>query len=116
MQQSSDVPVDMAELLERIEGDLELLDDMVEIFASVIDRIGASVNDALNRGDGPAIATAAHELKGMLANLSAHHGTELSARTEKAALEGDLHTVGLLWIDLVAETGRIQTYLEKKRR
>lgn len=116
MVESSDAPLDMVELLDRIEDDLELLDDMVEIFAREVDRIGASVQDALNRGDASAIAKAAHELKGMLANLSAHHGTDLAARAEKAALEGDLQTVGSLWTDLVAEASRIQTYLEEKRR
>jgi DNA-binding response OmpR family regulator/HPt (histidine-containing phosphotransfer) domain-containing protein len=71
--------------LERLCGDSELLAAAAEIFLGDMPRMLAAIEAA----DGPALASAAHELKGAAANLSATALATAAAELEQAGRSGD---------------------------
>ncbi len=81
--------VDLPELLARVENDLELLAELFAMFREELPVLQAALHDAINIGDLPQTATAAHTLKGMLANMSMKQGASLAASIEAAARSGN---------------------------
>jgi two-component system sensor histidine kinase/response regulator len=79
----TDTLVDFAELSGRVEGDNELLSEMVTIFREEFPRYQEELCKAIDSKDGTRIAEVAHTLKGMLANLSARRAADLAGRIEQ---------------------------------
>ena len=63
--------LDKAELLERVDQDMEFLAETVEIFSEDAPRLLSEIRDAVDRQDSSALASAAHTYKGMAANFCA---------------------------------------------
>ncbi len=63
--------VDRASLLERVEGDRELLAEMVHLFEEDAPKLLQAMREALERGDLAFLERSAHSLKGAAGNLSA---------------------------------------------
>ena len=63
--------IDRVSLLERVEGDQELLTEMIHLFQEDAPNLLAAMRDALQRGDMVALERSAHSLKGAAGNLSA---------------------------------------------
>ena len=63
--------VDMPALMERVEGDMELLAAMREAFCRDCDRLMSEARIALTEGNRPRLAEVLHTLRGMFRNLSA---------------------------------------------
>ena len=78
-------PVDRASLLERVQGDHELLAEMIHLFQEGAPNLLASMRDALQRGDMTVLERSAHSLKGAASNLSANAAAAAAMRLEKAA-------------------------------
>ncbi|HEX5484084.1 MAG TPA: PAS domain S-box protein, partial [Terriglobia bacterium] len=62
---------DRAEALERVEGDEELLDEIVRLFLETYPGTLAQLRDAVERGDADEIQKSAHKLKGGISNFGA---------------------------------------------
>ena len=82
---AADSPVDAAQLMDRIDGDLPLLAELLELF-----RIDCPVSlrisqEAIDRQDADGLLRSAHSLKGALSNLSA---------TRASTLAGELEAIG----------------------
>jgi PAS domain S-box-containing protein len=63
--------IDRVSLLERVEGDQELLTEMIHLFQEDAPNLLTSMRDALQRGDMALLERSAHSLKGAVSNLSA---------------------------------------------
>jgi two-component system sensor histidine kinase/response regulator len=77
--------IDRVALLERVEGDRELLAEMVHLFQEDAPRLLAAMREALARGDMALLERSAHSLKGAAANLSAKSASAAAQRLESDA-------------------------------
>ncbi len=81
--------VDLPELLNRVEGDRELLAELFRLSRDDLPENREALHEAIDGVDLGKVAIAAHKLKGMLANLSATRLASLAAQIERAARAGD---------------------------
>lgn len=75
--------MDLAELLERVENDRELVRNLLLIFKEEFPVHLQALRDAVDSNDGKKVATEAHTLKGMLSNLAASSVAAAAARLEQ---------------------------------
>lgn len=104
MHRVSDEIIDRDELLERVDGDQELLEELFLIFVEEMPIQLKAIEEALNRQSCADLEKSAHRLKGGLGNLSAKEAYNLAAAMEMAASQDDLAKVNYLFADLVRET------------
>jgi two-component system sensor histidine kinase/response regulator len=83
-------PVLDPELLERFGGDLELLHQMVTLFAGSAPQSIAQIRDAVSARDPQALTRAAHYLKGSALNFGRSELTDLSSSLEQMGSAGIL--------------------------
>jgi two-component system sensor histidine kinase/response regulator len=81
---------DQAALLDRVEGDRELLVEMVKVFVEDAPRLLAAMSEALQKGDMIVLERCAHSLKGAAGNLSANFTAAAALHLEKNAKKGDV--------------------------
>ena len=81
--------IDRVLLLERVEGDHELLVEMINLFVEDAPRLLAAMRDALQRNDMPVLERSAHSMKGAAGNLSAQVTTAAALQLETNAKSGD---------------------------
>jgi CheY-like chemotaxis protein len=77
------VMVDRAELLERVDNDIELLKHLVELFLRDTPGLVESMQQAIANHQREELQRAAHTLKGMLGNLSAGPVAQMTERLER---------------------------------
>jgi PAS domain S-box-containing protein len=86
----AEVGVDAAEITERIGGDPELLADISRLFVTHSPEMVAALHAAASAGNGAALASAAHALKGSIGNFTQGRPFELARALEKTAEAGDV--------------------------
>jgi two-component system sensor histidine kinase/response regulator len=92
MAENSQEPVeqiDRVSLLERVEGDQELLADMIRLFQEDAPHLLSTMREALLRDDMAALEMSAHSLKGAVSNLSAMATAAAAMQLEKDAKNKD---------------------------
>ncbi|MBI3670340.1 MAG: PAS domain S-box protein [Acidobacteria bacterium] len=82
--------LDRDALVARVEGDKELLTEMVELFLQDSPRLIAAIREAAARGDAKSLERSAHTLKGSVSNFCAPAATAAAVRLEQMGREGDL--------------------------
>ena len=82
--------VDWAAALERLQGDRELLEELIGVIRQEAPKLLAAVREAVQSGDAPALRLAAHTLKGSLGNFAAARAVEAAKRLEVMGKTGDL--------------------------
>lgn len=103
-----------AELLVRLDHDLELASSLIKIYLEGIEMALAELRQAVACGDAATIALHAHGLKGSSLNSGADHVAATAALLEKMATDGTLENTAALLADLEqqvadyrTETGRL---------
>ena len=81
--------IDRTVALERVEGNHELLADMVGLFVDEYPQLADALQAGLASGDLEQVASAAHQLKGNLATFAAKKGASAAAELEAMARSGD---------------------------
>src|SRR4249920_569587 len=81
---------DLSKALNRVEGDLELLQEMVDLFLEEYPHMLKEIGHAITAGDAAALQHAAHTLKGSVSNFAADKATEASFALEKMGRQHDL--------------------------
>ena len=81
--------IDRVSLLERVEGDQELLTEMIHLFQEDAPNLLAAMRDALQRGDMAVLERSAHSLKGAAGNLSAKATAAAALQLENDARNKD---------------------------
>jgi HPt (histidine-containing phosphotransfer) domain-containing protein len=81
---------DPAALLERVEGDAELLREIVDLFAADSPRLLEELRQASASGDADLLKRAAHTLKGAASNFGAVAVVDIARDLEMMGREGNL--------------------------
>ena len=81
--------LDRASLLERVEGDQELLAEMIQLFLADAPQLLGSMRTALQKGDMILLERSAHSMKGAAGNMSAQVTVNSALRLEQSAKKGD---------------------------
>jgi CheY-like chemotaxis protein/HPt (histidine-containing phosphotransfer) domain-containing protein len=97
----------LAEVLERVQGDWDLLVELVEILKTEAPRLLHDIDTAVAEGDARAIERAAHRLRGSVASFGAVTATEQAHIVENFAREGDLTAAGPAAARLKADVDRL---------
>ena len=74
---------DAAELLERVDGEAELLQRMTELYIRDYGDLLVRIREAIVNADGKEFHDATHTIKGMFGNLSAHRGYAIAQELEE---------------------------------
>jgi PAS domain S-box-containing protein len=86
----AEVGVDAAEITARIGGDADLLADISRLFVTHAPEMLQALHTAAAAGNGAALASAAHALKGSIGNFTQGRPFEVARALEKTAEAGDL--------------------------
>jgi HPt (histidine-containing phosphotransfer) domain-containing protein len=89
---SEEASIDLAEALARLDGDKNLLTELVQIFLGECPGLMARIRTAITEQDPPRLKSAAHALKGSVANFGAHGAVNAAARLETLGLDPTLET------------------------
>lgn len=108
--------MDPVAALKRMGDDVELMEQIIQIFLEDAPGLIHAAREALARGDAPEVRRAAHSLKGMMATLGATSGANGAFHLEQCAVGGDLSGASPLIHECgerVAELTRaLQAYFE----
>ena len=88
----------IAELLERVEGDHEFLRELLSVFRQDSQSNLVKAKAQLVEHDLPGVSRTAHTLKGMLRNLSMERAAGAARQLEAAAQEGK-HAQGVAFLE-----------------
>jgi PAS domain S-box-containing protein len=99
---------DPGELWERIGGDPDTFDKLIDVFCRRTPEHVAKLKAAFAAGDAFVVRSEAHSLKGSAANMSAHNTARLTSQIENAAALGKLESVGPLLLKLDQELSILQ--------
>lgn len=81
--------MDVDSALDRLGGDVELMDQIILIFLEDAPALVHAAREALASGKLSELRRAAHSLKGMMSTLSAREGANAAFRLEQCAASGD---------------------------
>ena len=94
--------------LERVEGDSDLLREMVTVFLESCDAMLDDIRQAATHRDAHGVESAAHALKGCLANLSANEAWQSAALVERLGREK-------VFDGMAGAYGQLESALERLR-
>ena len=100
-------------LLQRVEGDEELLEEMLDIFLEYTPPQLEEIRQAIQTGDAPGLQGRAHSIKGAAASISAEAVQEAAGQLEQAGKNRDLGQAGGLFEALSREFSRLEESLGK---
>ncbi len=103
--------LDRESLLERVEGDFELLTEMIGLFQEDCPRLLAAIREAVSRQDAQMLERAAHTLKGSVSNFAAPAATAAALRLEQIARDAKLAEAADACAALEAEMERLKPVL-----
>jgi two-component system, sensor histidine kinase and response regulator len=101
----------LSKALDRVEGDLELLQEMADLFLEECPHMVEEIDHAITAGDAQALQHAAHTLKGSVSNFAADKATEASFALEKMGRQQDLACAATALATLTQELGRLTPVL-----
>jgi CheY-like chemotaxis protein/HPt (histidine-containing phosphotransfer) domain-containing protein len=106
-----DEVLNTAAVLTRVDGDLELLRNIVELFLDEAPKLLWEIGDAVTRRDREALERAAHTLKGSVGNFHASTVVEAALRLETMGREGNFVGAQEALAALESETARLKPAL-----
>jgi HPt (histidine-containing phosphotransfer) domain-containing protein len=99
-------------MLERLGGDDQLLDEVLNVFLEEAPDMMADLRGAVTGGDPSALERSAHSIKGALLNISADSPADLASRLEELGSAEQLDGTRLLLDDLEAEIDQLTRILQ----
>jgi signal transduction histidine kinase/DNA-binding NarL/FixJ family response regulator len=102
-QQHQEPGLDVQALLQRFEGDAELLGELADLYLVECPRLLEELREALESGQQNRLHKTAHQIKGMVSNFRSGPVTETAARLEKAVAGDDLRRAKVLHAELTAQ-------------
>ncbi len=107
---------DRAAILARLDGDVELLGELVELFLQDCPRLFALMREALAKSDAETFERAAHTLRGAVSTFGAPAAVAGARRLEEMARKGDLAQAAEAVQALEAEIERLKPLLMELRQ
>jgi two-component system sensor histidine kinase/response regulator len=102
--------VNLYEALKVVDGDVELLRHVVEMFLQEYAVQMAALRDALERQDGPGVEGAAYKLKGVLGNVGGLAACDLARQLESMGETGELDDGWAILEALETEVARVVAF------
>ena len=84
------VPMDTASALARVDGDVELLHELVAVFLKDLPKMLTTLREAVMAGDASGIERAAHKFKGSVGSFAAQPAFEAALALEILGRDGSL--------------------------
>jgi HPt (histidine-containing phosphotransfer) domain-containing protein len=109
---SEDV-IDEATLLAGIDGNRRILSEIVRLFLADYPQRLAEIKQAIGRGDGVAVARAAHTLKGSVGNFAAEKAVVAAQSVEDVGKSGNFTTAEQAFLTLESELKLVGARLRK---
>ncbi len=103
---------DREAVIARVDGDTELLKEMVELFLEGSPGLLSDIQDAISQNNRNALERAAHTMKGSVSNFSADGAYEAAFNLEKIGLNGDLSEAEEAYVKLKEEIKNLRPVLK----
>ena len=103
--------IDTEELISRMGGDWDLLEDLIDLFEEENPLILREIKAAIDSADADKLRFSAHTLKGMLGNFSANRARELAFQLEKMGEKKQLQSGDKKYKELLAEMLKVSKSL-----
>jgi len=104
---------DRADALDRLDGDEEILQELLGMVADQCDEMMDMVHQAIEARDCTLLATAAHTIKGAMANVSANGSRAAALKLEEAAKRDDIVAAARETKELQRQIAFLKTHIEK---
>jgi CheY-like chemotaxis protein len=111
-EQHADEIFDKAAVLDNIDGDVELLRELVETFFEEYPELLSQIREAIAHGDNTALMRAAHTLKGSVGVFATKPAFEAALKLEMMGRNGDLAHAEEAYAVLEKELERLKMALE----
>lgn len=98
-------------ILERLDGNSELLIELVQLFLEEAPRLIEAMRKSLQQGDMQGLARSAHSMKGAASNFLAHGTVAAALQLEVDAERGDTESAKTALATLEEIVGRLLTEL-----
>jgi signal transduction histidine kinase/CheY-like chemotaxis protein len=108
------VTFDEGALLNRVDGDTELMSDVIQLFLDDCPARLAAIKDAVTRRHPDDLRAAAHALKGSAGNLSATSLFHAADVLERVAAEGHMDAAEAAWRQLSVEASNVMDVLSSR--
>ncbi len=105
--------INQHDLIEHVEGDLELLRDVFELFTDEKSEMQAEMEAAIKAEDAEAVRKVAHSMKGMLANFLAESACQTAAKIQELAAKQTLEEIPKLSQSLAAQMDAVELELQQ---
>ncbi|UCC43915.1 MAG: Hpt domain-containing protein [Candidatus Zixiibacteriota bacterium] len=111
----------MAQIFDRnkalivVQGDENLLEELIDLFKGESQRFLADVKEAVRAGEAEWLQRAARNIKGSLANLGAMAACETAMKLESMGANNDMKQSDAMCEKLVAEVSEFEFETEKYR-
>jgi len=102
------------ELLKRVGGDIELLEEIYELFVEDCPRMLQEIRRAIEAEDGAGMSRSAHRLKGAVGNFSAKQAVGLAAKLEEMGRSDTLDRPMDLFNELEKQIGYLMESLARE--
>jgi CheY-like chemotaxis protein len=102
---------DLATTLDRVEGNRELLQQMIDLFATQATKLLSEIRASVARKDGLALERAAHKLKGSVGNFGASEALAAAQRLECLGRSADFGPCPRACVELEREITRLERAL-----
>jgi PAS domain S-box-containing protein len=109
----TDLAFDLDEALARVEGDHDLLRQLIDIFRMESPRMLSDIRDAVASDDAPGLERTAHRLRGSVASFSARAATQASLALEMMGREGNLTEARVRVAELECEIDSLERDLDR---
>ncbi|HEY2838265.1 MAG TPA: Hpt domain-containing protein, partial [Pirellulales bacterium] len=103
--------IDRVSLEARVEGDLELLAELIELFLDTTPRLLGDIENGILQSDPNVVRHSAHALKGAMLSIGATQAAHAALQLETIGLTGDMQLADESLEALLREFARLQTEL-----
>lgn len=103
--------IDPEVVLERVDGDLEFLQELADLFFENSDALLASLQEAIDSADASNAGSVAHALKGAVGNFGAMRAYNLAYELEKMGKSGNLTQARQKFAELQSELEAVKTQI-----
>ena len=101
------------ELLGRVDGDYELLSELLSLFIEELPLQLQDIEMAIKNEDCEKLRMCVHRLKGAVGNLAAEEAYELAAQIELFASQGDLKSARYIYPNLKGQLRLVDEAIKK---
>jgi CheY-like chemotaxis protein/HPt (histidine-containing phosphotransfer) domain-containing protein len=105
--------IDKEDAIERVNGDMELLKEIVELFIDTCPRLLSEVNTAISQGDNKTLEREAHTIKSVIGNFSKHDAYDAAFKLERMGASGELSKAEETYKELEEEIERLTPALKE---